>query len=225
MKTLFISLTITLIVILAGCTGGGSTKNVEAATENDTVMVPDTGYTGIRQYMSNGRLIKEVTFKNSIRNGLTKTYYQTGELYQTFWYENGVREDTGKLRAKLEFNKGLRTTFLEEYTADGKLFKDYPEIVVNVTDEYNTSGLYRIGLQLSDNSTNVKFFQGDMPENRFDTLLIKPINTVKGKAQLNLKKSGTPAGNNVGVIAQIITPFRNRHFIYKKIDLPYNDLK
>jgi antitoxin component YwqK of YwqJK toxin-antitoxin module len=29
-------------------------------------------------------LVKEVTFKNGIREGLTKTYYRTGELYQTF---------------------------------------------------------------------------------------------------------------------------------------------
>ncbi len=49
--------------------------------------VPDTGYTGIKQYMSGKTLVKEVTFKNGVREGLMKSFYQTGEVRQTFWYE------------------------------------------------------------------------------------------------------------------------------------------
>jgi hypothetical protein len=29
----------------------------------------------------------------------------------------------------------------------------------------------------------------------------------------------------VGIIGTVITPFGNRHLVYKRIDLPYNDLK
>ena len=62
MKT-FSNLFVALILILAvaACTGKGSGKKT---TGNDTITVPDTGYTGIKQYMSGNHLIKEVTFKN-----------------------------------------------------------------------------------------------------------------------------------------------------------------
>ncbi len=42
--------------------------------------VPDTGYTGIKKYMSGNYVVKEVTFKNGVREGLMKTFYQTGEV-------------------------------------------------------------------------------------------------------------------------------------------------
>jgi hypothetical protein len=254
MKTISISLAVILILIMAGCSGRGTSKQ-NAVNEADTVTVPDTGYTGIKQYMSGNLLVKEVTFKNGVRQGLTKTYYVSGELYQTFWYENGLREDTGKyfykegqlfrktpykndtidgiqiqyyrggqLRAKIGFDKGKRTPYLEEFTSDGKLFKDYPQIVVNVTDEYKTRGIYRIGLELSDKNTKVEFYRGEFINNRFDTAFLKPVNVVNGKARLDLRKTNKPGQNYVGVIASMVTPFGNRNLVYKRIDLPYNDL-
>lgn len=243
-----------MTLLAAGCRGGGSGKN--AAAENDTITIPDTGFTGIKQYMGGNRIVKEVTFKNGIREGLTKTFYPGGQVYQTFWYENGLREDsgryyfvegqlfrttpykndtidgiqiqyyrTGKLKAKIGYSKGLRTTFFEEYTSTGKLFKDYPEIVVSVNDQYQTKGLYSIDLELSDKSTKVKFNRGEFINNRFDTTYIKPLNTVKGKARINLKKTGGDGERYVGVIGEILTPYGNRYLAYKRIELPYNDLK
>lgn len=61
---------------------------------NDTLAVADTGYTGIKQYMSNKLLIKEVTFRNGVREGLMKSFYPGGQLRQEFWYHNGLREDS-----------------------------------------------------------------------------------------------------------------------------------
>ena len=238
---------------MAGCRGGGSGKR--AATGTDTITIPDTGYTGIKQYMSGNRIIKEVTFKNGVREGLMKTFYPGGQLYQTFWYENGMRQDsgrfyyvegqlfrttpykndtidgiqkqyyrTGKLKAMIGYSKGMRTPFLQEYTQNGKLVKEYPGIVATVNDEYNIRGLYRITLELSDKNTRVKFNRGDFMNERFDTTYIKPVNTINGKAVINLKKTGKAGKNYLGIIGEIITPFGNRHLVYKRIDLPYNDL-
>jgi len=254
MKT-FSNLSVAVIIILAiaACTGRGSGK---VATGNDTITVPDTGYTGIKQYMSGNHLVKEVTFKNGVREGLMKTFYAGGQVYQTFWYENGLREDsgryyytegqlfrttpymhdtidgiqkqyyrTGKLKAKIGYSKGLRTPYLEEFTSGGSLVKGYPEITVTVNDEYKSTGRYRISLALSDKSRKVKFYQGEFTDNRFDTASVKELNTVEGTARIDLRKTGTPTKNFVGVIGVFITPFGNRHLAYKRIDLPYNDLK
>jgi len=243
------------ILTIAGCSGKGSAKK-NTKTENDTVLVPDTGYTGIKQYTSGQRVIKEVTFKNGVRHGLMKSFYQGGQLYQTFWYKNGLREDSvtwyylegqifrstpykhdtvdgiqkqyyrnGKLKARIGYSKGLRTPYFEEYYTDGKRVKGYPEIATSIRDEYSSKGLYNIGLELSDKSTKVKFYQGEFTDNRFDTAACKKIITVKGKGTLTLKKTGTPGKDYVGVIAEIVTDFGNRYLTYKKIALPYNDLK
>jgi hypothetical protein len=247
-------LLLALMIIIAGCSGKGSAKKNSAAV-SDTVSVPDTGYTGIKQYFSNDRLLKEVTFDNGVREGLIKTYYQTGQLYQTFWYEKGFREDssvwyyqegqvfrttpykhdtvdgiqkqyyrTGKLRAKIGYSKGLRTPFLEEFDMNGKVNSVYPDIVAETRDDYSTKGLYRINLSMSDKATKVKFYRGELTDGRFDTTLLRKLEVVKGTSSINLKKTGSAGKGYVGVIAEIVTSFGNRHLICRKIDLPYNDL-
>ncbi len=242
------------VLITAGCTGKGQKKK-DLSSEIDTVSVPDTGYTGIKQYMSSGRLLKEITFKNGVRDGLMKTYYQSGKLYQTFWYENGLREDsavwyyvegqpfrttpfkndtidglqkqyyrTGDIKAIIGYEKGLRTPLLEEYDKKGRLYKDYPEIVTNINDEYSTKGIYTIDLEMSDNTEKVKFYKGEFTDGRFDTTQCKPIETIEGKASIQLEKAGSSGKDYIGIIAEVITVYGNRNLMYKKIDLPYNDL-
>ena len=78
-------------------------------TSHDTITVPDTGFTGIKQLMSEKKVVQEVTFKNGVKNGLTKSFYMDGRLRQTFWYENGLREDSAKW-----------------YHPDGRLFRSTP---------------------------------------------------------------------------------------------------
>jgi len=105
------------LIIFEGCIGKGSRKK-DSKNENDTVTVPDTGYTGITQYMNEGRVLKEVTFKNGVRHGLTKTYYAGGQLYQTFWYENGLRQDSGRWYQQ-DGGQLFRSTPYKNDTIDG----------------------------------------------------------------------------------------------------------
>lgn len=255
MKRLSFSLLVLLVLLaVTGCTGKGPGKKGAAAA--DTTAVPDTGFTGIKQFMSGQYIVSEVTFKNGIRHGLMKSFYQGGQVRTTFWYENGLKQDsarwyypdgklfrttpfkndtvdgiqkqfyrTGVVRAKIGYSKGMRTPFFQEYASNGKLLGGYPEILVNIKDEYNSKGIYRIGLELSDYSTKVKFYKGDFIDGRFDTIQCKRINTVKGKASLVLKKSGDSGPGSVSIIAEISTSLGNKYLKNKKIELPYNDLK
>jgi hypothetical protein len=254
MKTLTLCSLLILLIIVSGCSGKGGAKK-EAGNENDTVSVPDTGYTGIKQYTSGPNLIKEVTFKNGVRQGLMKSFYLGGKVRQTFWYENGLREDSakwyyetgevfrstpyvrdtangiqkqyyrnGRLKAKIELKKGYRTLFFEEYSHDGKLVGGYPDVVVNTKDEYS-NGTYQITLSLSDKSPKVRFYRGDLSDGVFDTTKVTKINVVNGIGKLNLKKAGSTQPDHVGVFAEILTNFGNNLLVYKKIDLPYKDLK
>jgi antitoxin component YwqK of YwqJK toxin-antitoxin module len=82
-------------LFISGCGGKGGGKK-ESQIASDTISVTDTGFTGIKKYMSGQLIVKEVTFKNGVREGLMKSFYQTGEVRQTFWYINGLREDSAK---------------------------------------------------------------------------------------------------------------------------------
>lgn len=254
-KSSFPVLILLFLLIMAGCGSRGSSKNTPDGV-NDTTSVPDTGFTGIKQYFSRDILVKESTFKNGILNGETKTWYKGGQLNQTFWYENGIREDsarkyylegqvfrstpyrhdtihgtqiqyfrTGGVRAKLNFNKGLRTPELEEYDRNGRLQKNYPGIVYSIDDNYGSSGKVRINLAITDEKRNVKFYRGEFTNGVFDTTICKLIPAVNGKNWIDLKKSGTPQPGHIGVIAAILTDLGNNYLTYEKIPLPYNDLK
>ena len=59
------------LLFISGCNGKRTGKK-DSKTGNDTITVPDTGYTGIKQYMSGQVLVKEATFKNGVREGLMK---------------------------------------------------------------------------------------------------------------------------------------------------------
>lgn len=253
-KTLFPILILIVLILASGCTGKAPGKK-DLKSEIDSTTVPDTGYTGIRNYMSGQYKVMEVTFKNGVRDGLLKSYYLTGELRHTFWYKNGLREDssqyfylegqvfrttpyvhdtidgiqkqyyrTGKIKAKIGYRKGLRTDLFEEYTPDGRLLKEYPEIVVNINDEYKAKGAFRIGLELTDKSSKVKFYRGDFIEGRFDSTMCKTIKVTNGRGMLELRKTGSTKPEYVGVVASVLTPFGNRKLVWKKIKLPYNDL-
>ena len=257
MKSIFGTLLIlSTVLLLPGCSGRGGSGTKGSLAEADTVSVPDTGFTGIKRYSSRNYLIKEVTFKNGVRQGEMKSFYQGGQVYQSFWYENGLREDSskwyylegqvfrttpykhdtiegtqrqyyrnGRLKAKLNYIKGFRTPFLQEFKMDGKLIGGYPQIEFTITDNYKTSGKVRINLQLADTSSDVKFYRGEFFNGVFDTTKCTRIKTINGKAYLDFRKTTSPQPDYVGVIATTLTNFRNKYLTYKKIDLPYKDLK
>lgn len=253
MKNTISNLAVILTFLLLAC-NSRTTNTGNAIAENDTTATPDTGYTGIKQFMSGEYMISEVNFKNGVRQGLTKTFYKSGRLQRTYWYVDGLRQDsscwyyeegqlfrttpfvndtvngiqkqfyrTGQLKAKMGYKNGLRTPFFQEFTREGKLVTDYPEIVVNVKDNYNTNGTYNITLSLS-RKTNVRFYRGDFNNDVFDTTSIKRIRTEADKGYLTLKKKSSAQKAYVGVIGEALTDFGNRILLYKKIELPYNDL-
>ena len=252
MKTISGSLILIIALVLTAGYGTGCSGNKGNEAATDTMGVADS----VVQYFSQERLLKEVTFKDGVRNGLTKTYYPGGQLYQTFWYENGLKEDSakwyylegpvfrstpflhdtihgtqvqyyrnGKVKARLNYIKGLRTPSIEEYTRDGKPVTNYPDISYKLTDNYSTSGRVRVDLELTNQATKVKFYRGEFFNGVFDTTRIELIKTANGKASVELKKSTTPQQDYLGIIAEIITGFGNKYFAYKKIELPYRDLK
>jgi len=116
-----------LILIQPGCTGK-STKKQESVAAADTQSVADTGYTGIKQFYSKRTLTYEATFKNGKREGLMKSYYPSGKVRQTFWYRNGLKEDTavwfyeeGNIFRKTSFKRDSMNGVQTQYYKSGAL--------------------------------------------------------------------------------------------------------
>ena len=113
MKLFYASiLIITALLLNPGCkskTGSGS--------GNENTSASDTGFTGIKKFMSGGHISMESTFENGVKEGLTKTYYASGKLRGTSLYKNGLREDS----AKWYFEEGqlFRVTPYKRDTIDG----------------------------------------------------------------------------------------------------------
>jgi antitoxin component YwqK of YwqJK toxin-antitoxin module len=244
------------LALASGCSNRSNKRSSSPGADSTNISnAPDTGYTGVTQYFSKGRLVKEVTFKNGIRNGLMKTYVG-GLLYQTFWYVNGVKQDTaiwyfedgkifrktpfkddsvngtqiqyyrtGAVRARLNFVNGLRTPFLEEFESNGKKITDYPDLVIKTKDEYNQTGTFKIYLELNKKNVKANYYKGEYIDGLFYPKKYIKLNNSETTGYLELKKSVNAGNNYLGVIAEILTPLGNRNLVYKKIDLPYNNLK
>lgn len=251
-KTAIFLLFLLSIALLGACRSRSGNQSNQA---NDTISVPDTGFTGIKKGMSGNYAVNEVTYKNGVREGLTKTFYKSGRVRAEKWYRNDLLQDsviwyyeegqifritpyrndtidgiqkqfyrTGQLKARIGYKKGFRTSLFEEYTKEGTRITRYPELVVNIRDDYKSQGLYKITLQLSDRKKDVHFFRGDFVNGVYDTTKIEKIKTSENKGELVLKKKQSANNDHVGVVAEVLTDFGNRLLIYKRIDLPYNDL-
>jgi hypothetical protein len=244
-----------ILLLSAGCGGKGTLKkDTSAGTDTLTVpdtgytgikkyysgslLIKEVTFkNGIRAgemktFYQGGQLYQTFWYENGLREDSSKWYYLEGQLFRSTPYKHDTIDGTvkqyyknGHLRAKIYYVKGLRTPLIEEYKQDGKLVRDYPEIVFNIIDNYSTTGRVRINVELSDKSKKVRFYRGEFADGVFDTLKCSRIKSVNGKTFLDLKKSGTPQSDYVGVIAVFLTNFGNNYLSYKKIDLPYKDLK
>ena len=115
MKNIFIPLLVVILAVAFSCKGKGpGKKDTGAAT--DTSTVADTGFTGIKKMMSGQYVVSEITFKTGVRNGLMKSFYQTGEVRMTWWYVNGLKQDS----ARYYYQEGqlFRTTPYKNDTID-----------------------------------------------------------------------------------------------------------
>jgi MORN repeat variant len=240
--------------ILAGCAGKGSKKGQIAEADTTTVpdtgftgikkyysnklLIKEITFkNGVRQgemrsFYQGGQLRQTFWYENGLREDSSKWYYLEGQVFRSTPYRHDTIHGTqkqyyrnGRLKAKLNYFKGLRTPELEEFTNDGKLVSGYPDIMYTFTDNYSTTGKVRLNLSLSDKSTRVKFYRGDFTDGVFDSTKCSMIKAVNGKAFVDLRKTNSPQVNKISIIAVVLTDFGNNYFAHKKIDLPYKDLK
>lgn len=77
------------MIIASGCTGNKVNKQ-ETETVADTLNEPDSIVRGT----SGNYVVNEISYKNGRKNGLTKTFYPSGRVRTTRWYENDLLQDS-----------------------------------------------------------------------------------------------------------------------------------
>ncbi len=244
-----------MFLLASGCSGKGSaSKKAIAETDTVTVpdtgytgikkfysrnrlIKQITFENGVRNgemksFYEGGQLYQTFWYKNGLREDSATWHYLEGQVFRSTPYKHDTIDGTqrqyyrnGKIKARIYFVKGKRVPLIEEFTQDGKLVKGYPDILYTFNDDYSTAGKFRVNLELSDKSPKVKFYRGEFINGVFDSVKCAGIKTVDGKASVDLKKTGTPQVNSIGIIAVSITNFGNNYITYKKIELPYKDLK
>jgi antitoxin component YwqK of YwqJK toxin-antitoxin module len=186
----------------------------------------------MKTYLVGGQLYQTFWYRNGHLEDTAKWYYDDGKVFRTTPFKNdsmnGVQTQyyrNGKVRAKLSFVNGVQTPYLEEFSLDGRKITAYPDLVVKTRDEYKQNGTYKIWLELTDKTVKATYYRGEYIDGLFFPKKYSKLNSSETTGYLELKKSGNPKDNYVGVISEISTQLGNKYLVYKRIDLPYNDLK
>jgi hypothetical protein len=241
------------IMVISSC------KHIIPPKENkadirDTINVDE--FTGVKKFYDQERLVKDITYKKGVKEGICHNYYEDGRLKSTIIYSNNLKTDTakwyypegmvyratpykddkingiqtkyyksGRKQAELPYVNSLRTPGLKEYYENGSEVDGIPSIETDINDAYyNSHGIVRLILKLSNSSKNVKFYKGSLIDGAFDEEKCKDITISSGMGYIELAKNDTTGRGYVDVIAVYTTRFRNKEIITMRVKLPYNNL-
>jgi len=186
-----------------------------------------------RTYYKGGVIEQEIMYSNNVKNGESRWYYPDGKLFRKTPYENDTINGAqiqyykdGRIKARINYLNGRRVPQIEEYTKSGALVTGYPDVTYRVQDEYGETGLYKIFIEMSDLSENVKYYRGDFQDGLVDITSCKQLLQTATTGYLDLRKTeGYTAGDSVTVIAAYLTSQGNRIYYRIAIPIPYKDLK
>ncbi len=202
-----------------------------------TLMSEVTFKNGVREglmktYFPGGQLNQTFWYKKGLRQDTARSYFTDGKLFRTTIFKDDTAHGiqtifykSGAVRAKLNYVHGLRTPYLEEFDSRGNKVTGYPDIIIKTRDEYALNGTFKISVELSKQIREANFYRGEYVNGLFNPKKCTKINNSETTGSLTLSKSGNQGTNYVGVIAEVLTAGGNRYLVYKKVDLPYNDLK
>ena len=113
-------MTLALLIAVSCGSGTPDTKGGKDNAKNE----PDTGYSGVKSYFTKDNIkVKEITFENGIRNGITRTYYKGGVLEQEIMYRDNKKN--GEAKWYYPDTKLFRVTPYVNDTIDGSQIQYY----------------------------------------------------------------------------------------------------
>lgn len=184
-----------------------------------------------RTFYKGGMIEQEILYVDGMKNGEAKWYYPDGKLFRTTPYVNDTISGSqiqyyknGRIKARLDYVDGKRVPGLAEYMMDGTKVDNYPSIRYRADDQYQLKGVYKLFIEMSDLSENVKYYRGDFTDGLVDMNLLVPLLQTATTGYLDLKKTDGHIADSVVVVASYLTGFGNRLYYRLAVPLPYKDL-
>jgi antitoxin component YwqK of YwqJK toxin-antitoxin module len=112
-------MTLTFLIAVSCGSGTGDTGKGKDKAKHE----PDTGYTGVRSYIKDDIKVKEVEFKNGVKEGMTRTFYKGGVVEQEIMYRDGKKN--GEARWYYPDSKLFRVTPYVNDTISGSQIQYY----------------------------------------------------------------------------------------------------
>jgi len=130
----------TMVAIFAAFSCSNGSSGSRGTASNKRSHQADTGYTGIENYKVNGVVKKTVSYKNGIKDGLTKTFFNAAAVDQEIPYVDGKKNGI----AKGYYIDGFlfRTTPYENDTINGEQIQYYKSGKVRARMKYDHGKRY-----------------------------------------------------------------------------------
>jgi|GEM_PF-3852707 len=142
-------------------------------------------------YYVGGSEQSRIHYKNGVRHGKSIWFYKNGKPYRITNYKTGKKHGPrkklykdGKLMSVITY-KDEHPVYesLKEYTNEGKLITDYPEIIVECTDYSDFNNKVILKFHLSNNAKDVNFFIKKKVKN--DKEIQLPVRSINGKGYMD----------------------------------------
>jgi hypothetical protein len=181
-----------------------------------------------RDFYDNGKVRMEIPFQNGLKDGNAKWFYETGEIYRVTPYVKGKKEGVqmiffkdGKKMAEVPYKEDTALPGLKEFDRNGRLLP-VPSIILKEHDMIALQEKFILQIQLSDKSTNVTFYEGEISDWRNFPGALPPIPMTNGVGQLvHQVTRGTTVMRTINIIAIKKTELGNDLILQKKYNLAY----
>jgi len=183
-----------------------------------------------KNYYSSGNMQQEMFYKQDKLEGEARMYYKNGKLYMKTFYVNNKKhglEQTfyanGKLQSEIEYYQGGAGIGLKEYNDQGTLLTKKPTIEVREVHPPFDNMLI-LEITLSDKSSNVKFYLDTLVFGKYlhKYIKIQAIPTESGVGKIIWRKNNTMQFKKLNIVAEIITPRKNKMVIQRSYNLVIN---
>ncbi|WP_421890139.1 toxin-antitoxin system YwqK family antitoxin [Marinoscillum sp.] len=154
-------------------------------------------------YYKNGNPLMEINYKNDVKDGPFKRFYQNG-----------------KLESEATFKENFPGKGLKEYTSSGSLKKQYPELIVKGIDQMSLNGRYIIEVYFDKNPGRGTYYIGSLTEDTFLNYRLDEMERVNYRGRLVITPApGVIIMEKLNFVGEFKTPTGNKYIVEKSFNL------
>lgn len=179
-----------------------------------------------KNYSATGKLKQSFVYENGEKIKAT-SYYKNGSPLMEIDYKNGVKDgfikryyDTGQLESETPFKEDYAGSGLKEYTKSGELKTVYPNLIVKPIDQIKSTGKYIVEVYFDKNPGRGTYYIGSLTEDKYLNYKIDEL----PRSNYHGRFTVTPAPHamimeKLTFVGVYKTPTGNKHIVQKHFNL------